>query len=175
MSYFYNNFVSILFGMMITISTGIAGKFCGKVVSFYWNKIRRYRCKVNLIIEKGNLYNNQSRYNELLCIRNVGSNFLYLSNVEVRAVYKKGFKDSVFLVPPFISNQFPIELAPERAINFKSNGSLITDLNNIVQEIDAIYLVVKDTEGYEYYSADLKDKLFEINEEIKRYSELFLK
>lgn len=175
MSYFHSNFISILLGMMITISTGIAGKFCGKVVSFYWNKTRRYRCKVNLLIEKVNLYNNQSRYNELLCIRNVGSNFLYLSHVEVRAISKNGFKDSVFLVPSYISNQFPIELAPERAINFKANGNLITDLNNIVEEIDAIFMIVKDTEGHEYYSEDLKDKLIEINEDIKRYNELFLK
>lgn len=160
--------------MVITISTGIAGKFCGKVVSFYWNRNRRYRCKVNLLIEKGNLYNNQSRYNELLCIRNVGSNFLYFSNVEVKAISKK-FKDSVFPVPSFISNQFPIELAPERALNFKVNGRLITYLRNIVEEIDAIFLVVKDTEGNEYYSDDFKDKLIEINEEIKRYNELFHK
>lgn len=175
MNYFHNNFISILLGMVITISTGIAGKFCGKVVSFYWNKNRRYRCKVNLLIEKESLYNNKNRYNELLCIRNVGSNFLYLSNVEIREVYNHNLNDTVLPVPPFITNQFPIELAPERALNFKANGNLITDLNNIVQEIDAIYLVVKDTEGHEYYSADLKDKLFEINEEIKRYSELFLK
>lgn len=175
MSYFHSNFISILLGMIITISTGIAGKFCGKVVSFYWNKTRRYRCKVNLLIKKKDLYNNQNIYNELLCIRNVGSNYLYLSNVEIREVYNENLKDSILPVPPFITDKFPLELAPERAVNFRANGNLIVDLNRNVEEIDEIFLLVKDTEGHEYYSDDLKYKLIEVNEEIRKYNELFLK